>query len=63
MSGTPYIDGDTLNEAREAIRRGASLESVAGRLKTTPEPLAQLLGCHPCGPFRSNATGPSCGAT
>jgi hypothetical protein len=44
MSGTPYIDGATLDEAREAIRQGKKLEALAGILKCTPEHLARLLG-------------------
>lgn len=44
MSGTPYIDGDTLDECREAMRQGHSLESLAGKLQCSPEHLARLLG-------------------
>lgn len=39
-----YIDGATLDEAREALRQGQSLESLAGKLNCSPEPLARLLG-------------------
>ncbi|MCX7397256.1 MAG: hypothetical protein NT138_06190 [Planctomycetales bacterium] len=43
MSGTPYIDGATLDEAAEAIRQGKKLEALAGILKCSPEHLARLL--------------------
>lgn len=44
MSGTPYIDADTLDQCREAMRQGKSLESLAGKLRCSPEHLSRLLG-------------------
>lgn len=44
MTSAPYIDGDTLAEAREALRNGQSVESLAGKLSCSPEHLAGLLG-------------------
>lgn len=43
MSGTPYIDASTLDEAREALRQGKKLEALAGILRCSPEHLATLL--------------------
>lgn len=43
MSGQPYIDGATLDEAAEAIRQGKKLEALAGILKCSSEHLARLL--------------------
>ena len=44
MSGQPYIDGSTLDEAREAIRQGVTLEKLAGQLRVETATLANLLG-------------------
>ena len=44
MSGTPYIDQSTLDEAREARRQGRTLEQLAGQLRCDPAHLARLLG-------------------
>ena len=42
MSGF-YLDGDTEREIREAMRLGATLEFLAGKLQCSPEQLASLL--------------------
>jgi hypothetical protein len=39
-----YIDGDTLDQCREALRQGRTLDSLAGQLRCSPEHLAKLLG-------------------
>jgi hypothetical protein len=39
-----YFDGATLDEAREAIRQGCTVQSIAGKLGCSPEHLARLLG-------------------
>ncbi len=39
-----YIDGDTLDQCREALRQGRTLESLASQLRCSPEHLARLLG-------------------
>ena len=44
MSGQPYIDGATLDEARELRHQGHSLASLASRLGIDPEALGTLLG-------------------
>ncbi len=44
MSGQPYIDQSTLDEAREAHRQGVPLSVLAGKLHCSPEHLASLLG-------------------
>lgn len=44
MSGTPYIDQDTLDECREALRQGSTLDFLAGQMRMTPDTLANLLG-------------------
>ena len=44
MSGTPYIDGDTLDEARNAHRQGISLAVLASQLQCEESQLANLLG-------------------
>ena len=54
MSGQPYIDGSTLNEAREALRQGRTLEALAGILRCSPEHLARLLGIPDVKPATSN---------
>lgn len=41
MSG--YIDADTLDQCFEAIRQGASVETLAGQLGCCPEHLSRLL--------------------
>lgn len=43
MSGTPYIDGSTLDEAREAHRQGVPLNVLAGRLQCDEDHLRRLL--------------------
>ena len=42
-----YIDGNTLDECREALRQGITLETLAGKLGCTPEHLARLLDLKP----------------
>jgi hypothetical protein len=39
----PYIGGDILDQAAEALRQGRTLESLASQLRCTPEHLARLL--------------------
>lgn len=39
-----YIDQDTLDQCREAMRQGVTLETLAGKLQCSPEHLANLLG-------------------
>lgn len=43
MSG-PYIDGSTLEDVREALRQGQSIENLAGRLRCDVGHLSMLLG-------------------
>ena len=38
-----YIDSDTLDQCREAMRAGRTLEQLARQLRVAPEPLAKLL--------------------
>ena len=40
----PYIDGDVLNQAAEALRQNVPLATLASRLRCSPEHLAKLLG-------------------
>jgi hypothetical protein len=40
----PYIGGDILDQASEALRQGRTLESLASQLRCSPEHLARLLG-------------------
>ena len=40
----PYLDGDVLDECREAHRQGKTLDFVAGRLHCSQSHLASLLG-------------------
>jgi len=49
-----YLEGDTEREIREALRRGASLELLAGKVLTTPENLASVLGLKPEKPVRAD---------
>ena len=44
MSGANYLDSDTLDQCREAIRQGSRIIDLAARLRCTPEHLGQLLG-------------------
>ena len=44
MSGTRYLPGDVIDECRDVIRRGGSVESLAGRLGVEPAELQSLLG-------------------
>jgi hypothetical protein len=39
----PYIGGDILDQASEALRQGRTLESLASQLRCSPEHLAKLL--------------------
>jgi hypothetical protein len=39
-----YIDADTLDECSRALRLGATLDYLAGKLRCAPEHLANLLG-------------------
>jgi hypothetical protein len=39
-----YLDGSTVDECRDLLRRGVGLEILAGRLRIRPEELAKLLG-------------------
>jgi hypothetical protein len=41
---TPYIDGDTADEATDAIRQGKSPEVIAGALQMDTEFMGRLLG-------------------
>ena len=41
---TPYIDGTTLDECREALRQGKQLDELAGKLRCDVAHLARLLG-------------------
>ncbi len=43
---TAYLDGSTVDECRDLLRRGVPLEVLAGRLRIRPEELARLLGLH-----------------
>jgi AraC-like DNA-binding protein len=54
MSGQPYIDGSTLDECREAIRQGVTLESLASRLRCSSEHLSRLLGIAQAKPVRAD---------
>jgi hypothetical protein len=40
----PYIDGDILDQAAEALRQNVPLTTLASRLRCSPEHLARLLG-------------------
>ena len=40
----PYIDGDILDQASEALRQGRTLESLASQLRCSSEHLAKSLG-------------------
>jgi len=44
MSGTNYLDGDTLAQCREAIRQGSRIIDLAARLGVNPSHLARMLG-------------------
>jgi len=44
VSGTRYLPGDVIDECRDVIRRGGSVESLAGRLGVEPAELQSLLG-------------------
>jgi len=39
-----YIDQSTLDECREALRQGRTLEQLAGHLRVESDHLASLLG-------------------
>ena len=39
----PYLDGDQIRELREALRLGAELNFLAGRVGCTADELATLL--------------------
>jgi hypothetical protein len=39
-----YIDADTLDQCREALRQGSTLENLAGQLRVDTAKLAELLG-------------------
>jgi len=39
-----YIPQDTIDEAREALRAGATLDRIAGQLRILPTELASLIG-------------------
>jgi len=39
----PYVDGDTLEECRDLLRRGERLATLASRLRIAPERLQTLL--------------------
>lgn len=43
MSGTPYVPGHIIDEARDRRRQGHSLASLACRLGISPEALGMLL--------------------
>ena len=53
MSGF-YLDGDTEREIREALRLGATLEFLAGKLRCSTEQLASLLNLPQAKPATSN---------
>ncbi len=38
-----YIDQDTLDQCREALRQGGKLDDIAAKLHIEPEELANLL--------------------
>lgn len=40
----PYIAQDVLDQCREALRQGRTLEFLAGQLRCEPEHLANMLG-------------------
>ena len=44
MSGTPYLDQDTIDLCHQALRDGRTLDDLAGRLHIAPPTLAGLLG-------------------
>jgi len=39
-----YIDADTLDQCREALRQGSTLEKLANQLRVETATLANLLG-------------------
>lgn|GEM_PF-1691460 len=41
-----YLDGATVAEARDALRRGVPIEQLAGRLKIAPDVLQALVSLH-----------------
>jgi hypothetical protein len=50
----PYIGGDILDQAAEALRQGRTLESLASQLRCTPEHLARLLHLPSAKPIRGD---------
>ena len=50
MSGTPYIDSDTLDQCLQALRDGRTLDDLAGKLNVDTEHLGRLLQLPTCGP-------------
>ena len=47
---TRYIDGGTLDEAREAHRQGVSIDRLAEKLGIEPDDLRHRLGLKPSTP-------------
>ena len=39
-----YLDGSTVEQCRDLLARGERLETLAGRLRISPDDLAKLLG-------------------
>ena len=50
----PYIGGDILDQASEALRQGRTLESLASQLRCSPEHLARLLNLPKQKPVRDD---------
>jgi hypothetical protein len=50
----PYIDGDVLDQAAEALRQNVPLTTLASRLRCSAEQLTRLLGL-PVNPAASMA--------
>jgi len=52
---TRYIDGGTLDEAREAHRQGVSIDRLAEKLGIEPDDLRRRLGLKPSTPAAAEA--------
>ncbi|MCA9036411.1 MAG: hypothetical protein KDA91_14850 [Planctomycetaceae bacterium] len=50
MSGRPYIDGDTLQDIRNAYGMGVPLDQLAAQVGITEPELRRLLGLPQWGP-------------
>lgn len=42
-----YLDGATVEECRDALRRGVPIEQLASRLRVAPDVLQALMSLHP----------------